>query len=118
MTGTDQTLPTPEDAVARLAGLGEDGAAALVRAMAAELAAVRQERDTLAEFTRSIAGLSGAGTSHNATLVVSGTRALDALRVTRRCPDPVRPDGEHRWMRDHGWGSRCFSCHALRPDPR
>jgi hypothetical protein len=107
------TLPTPEETAGRLDAVGETEAAALIRSMAAELQTVRAERDTLAAFTRSIAGLAGYAMSHNSRLVVQAQEALDALRVTRRCPKGS--DGEHWWMRDHGIGSRCFSCHAKRP---
>lgn len=107
-------LPAPEDAAKRLDGLGEAGAAALVRAMTAELATVRAERDGLASFARSISFLNGSDLSQNSGLMVSAKKALDALRVTERCP--VREDGKHRWMRAAlVSGSRCFSCNARRP---
>lgn len=107
-------LPTPDDAAAHLSALGEHGAAELIRAMTAELAVVRRERDTLVGFTRSIAKLAGYEMSHNSRLVVQAHDALDVLRVTRRCPGSE--DSQHWWMRDHGAGSRCFSCKARRKD--
>lgn len=107
-------LPTPDEAVARLEAAGESGAADLVRAMQAELAVVRRERDGLADFARSVAGLSGREMSHNSRLMVAARKALDVLRVSKRCPS--RENGEHWWMRSASLsGSRCFSCHARRP---
>lgn len=109
-------LPMPDDAVVRLEAAGEAGAAALIRAMVAELALVRAERDTLAVFTRSVSMSGGTGLSHNAGLAVRAMKALDTLRVTERCPK--RENGRHRWMRyDDVFGSRCFSCNARRPEP-
>lgn len=108
-------LPAPDDAATRLSGLGEHDAAELIRAMAAELAIVRRERDTLVGFTRSIAKLAGYEMSHNSHLIVQAHEALDVLRVTPRCPGSE--DGQHWWMRNCGAGSRCFSCKARRPDP-
>lgn len=105
----------PDEMAASLDAAGETQAAALIRAMAAELATVRAERDGLAAFTRGIAGLAGHGTSHNAGLSVRALETLDTLRVTERCPR--RETGRHRWMRaDPVFGSRCISCHARRPD--
>lgn len=116
MEENGRRLPTPQEASARLSAAGEDEAAALIEAMVAELAAVRAERDVLADFTRSISQLRGSDMSHNASLTVQAKKALDALRVTERCPRPGRSDGRHRWMRsDPVFGSRCFSCNARRP---
>lgn len=84
----------PEQVAQHLDQAGETAAAALVRAMVGELAAVRSERDGLAAFARSIARLAGYELSHNSTLIVRAHKALDALRVTRRCP--VAEDGRHR----------------------
>ncbi|MDX3283545.1 hypothetical protein [Streptomyces scabiei] len=107
-------LPSPDDAASRLEAAGNGDAAALIRAMKAELALVRRERDWLAEFTRSVARLSGSEMSHNSTLIVRAKKALDTLRVTERCAE--RESGQHSWMRrDKVFGSRCFSCHARRP---
>lgn len=79
-----------------------------------ELAAVEGERDAVALFARSIALLDGSGVTRNATLAVRAMKALDALRVTERCPK--RDGGAHRWMRPNDvFGSRCFSCSARRP---
>lgn len=107
-------LPNPDEAAARLEAAGESGAAELIRAMQAELTLVRRERDGLADFARSIAGLSGHEMSHNSRLMVAAGKALDALRVSRRCPS--RQNGEHWWMRaEPVRGARCASCHARRP---
>ncbi|MBE4790324.1 hypothetical protein [Streptomyces caniscabiei] len=107
-------LPSPDDAASRLEAAGDGDAAALIRAMQAELALVRGERDRLAEFTRLIAGLLGSEMSHNSTLIVRAKQALDTLRVTERCTQ--RESGQHSWMRrEPVFGSRCFSCHARRP---
>lgn len=106
--------PTPDEAAAKLEAAGETESAALILAMAAELATARQERDALAGFTRSIATLAGHEMSHNSRLIVQAHKVLDVLRVTRRCP--VSAEGRHWWMRGRGAGSRCFSCKAMRPD--
>jgi hypothetical protein len=103
---------TPEGAAVSLPARGDGGYARLIRAMAAELATVRAERDSLAGFVRSVS-MSG-GSPDQSRLAVRARQALDTLRVTERCPK--RHNGQHRWMRaDEVFGSRCFSCDARRP---
>lgn len=107
------TVPLdPVEVAAHLDDLGETTAALLVRAMANELATVRKERDTLADHTRHIAGLSGDGMSHNCRLIGPAKQALDVLRVTRRCPSTE--DSRH-WPLRHHDGTRCAWCHARVP---
>jgi hypothetical protein len=103
----------PQQVAEHLDDLGETTAALLIRAMARELATVRNERDTLAEFARRICRLSGDGMTHNCTLIVPAREALDVLRVTRRCP--VDEDGRHTPVR-HLSGTRCMRCHARVPE--
>ena len=103
---------TPEGAAASLQARGDNGYARLIRAMNEELAAVRAERDSLADFVRMVSKSSGS--PERAQLAVRARKALDTLRVMKRCP--VREDGQHHWMRaDEVFGSRCFSCDARRP---
>jgi hypothetical protein len=107
-------LPTPAEAADRLEAAGETDAAALIRAMAVELATVRAERDGLAAFTRSVSISGGSSSIDSSRLAVRAMKVLDTLRVTERCPK--REGGQHRWMRrDDVFGSRCFSCNARRP---
>lgn len=103
---------TPEGAAVSLAAKGQNGEARLIRAMAEELAIVRAERDSLADFVRAVS--KSGGSPDRSRLAVRAMKVLDVLRVTTRCP--ARKGSQHRWMRaDEVFGSRCFSCNARRP---
>ncbi len=103
---------TPEQVAEHLDSLGETAAALLVGAMARELTLLRGERDALATHTRSIAALPSHGTSYNGALIAAAKKALDTLRVTRRCP--VAENRRHAPSESRGV-TRCRLCHARVP---
>lgn len=102
----------PEQVAEHLDSLGETTAALLLRAQARELTVVRGERDALATHIRSIAVLPATGTSYNGALIAAAKKALDALRVTKRCP--VATDRRHAPVETRGV-TRCRLCHTRVP---
>ncbi|MGW1291046.1 hypothetical protein ACWD4N_47810, partial [Streptomyces sp. NPDC002586] len=71
--------------------------------------------DRLPDFAWQVAHLPGGSLTNNCYLIGRAEEAVDTLRVTRRCPRPLRENSRHHWMRDSGNGSQYFSCAALRP---